>query len=261
MNLANEVPEFEVYEFLKKKHKYCVCIFIINEGERFLEQLSGMSYLGVKVDIVVADGDSIDGSTEHSRLMKHNVNTLLVKKSDGKLGAQMRMACSWALNRGYQGVIVIDGNGKDSFQDVPNFIAKLNEGYDHVQGSRFIPGGCHQNTPILRLLGLKLLHAPLIRLASGYRYTDTTNGFRAYSSNLLSSPELNIFRDVFDNYALHYYLAIKAAKLNFKCTEIPVTRKYPEKGKIPTKISPIIGNLGVLIELVKVSFGKYDSRR
>ncbi len=85
MNLANEVPEFEVYEFLKKKHKYCVCIFIINEGERFLEQLSGMSYLGVKVDIVVADGDSIDGSTEHSRLMKHNVNTLLVKKSDGTL--------------------------------------------------------------------------------------------------------------------------------------------------------------------------------
>ena len=260
MNLGNEIPKFETYEFLKKRHKYCVCIFIINEGERFLKQLNGMAYLGEKVDIVVADGDSTDGSTSHNRLMECNVNTLLVKKSSGKLGSHMRMAYSWALKRGYKGVIIIDGNGKDSFVNVPDFIFKLDEGFDHIQGSRFITGGYHQNTPMLRLLALKLLHVPLIRLASGFKYTDTTNGFRAYSSNLLLHPKIDIFRDVFDNYALHYYLAIKATKLNLKCTEIPVTRKYPGKGKIPTKISSFSGNIGVLIELIKVIIGKYDSK-
>jgi len=176
------------------------------------------------------------------------------------LGTQMRMAYAWALKRGYEGVVVIDGNGKDSFEDIPSFIEKLDEGYDHIQGSRFIPGGHHENTPISRLIGLKVLHVPLIRLASGFKYTDTTNGFRAYSARLLSDSKVSIFRDIFDGYELHYYLAVKAARLGFKCIEIPVARKYPATGKVPTKISPIRGNLQVIERLVNVVIGKYDEK-
>jgi dolichol-phosphate mannosyltransferase len=253
-----ELPDFDATEFSHKQHKYCVCIFVINEGVKFLKQLDNMKYLSAQIDIVVADGGSNDGSTNHKKLKNFNVNTLLVKKSAGKLGTQMRMAYAWALKRGYKGVIVIDGNGKDSFEDIPNFIKKLDEGYDHIQGSRFIPGGHHENTPLSRLIGLKVLHVPLMRLASGFKYTDTTNGFRAYSAKLLSEPRINIFRGIFDGYELHYYLAVKAAKLRFKCIEIPVTRKYPASGKTPTKISPIRGNLQVIARLVNVVIGKYD---
>lgn len=253
-----ELPEFAAKEFSPKQHKYCVCIFVINEGNKFLKQLDGMKYLSDQIDIVVADGGSNDGSTDHDQLMSFNVNSLLVKKSSGKLGAQMRMAYAWALKRGYEGVIVIDGNGKDSFEDIPNFIKKLDEGYDHIQGSRFIPGGHHENTPLSRLIGLKILHVPLMRLASGFKYTDTTNGFRAYSAKLLSDPVISVFREIFDSYELHYYLAVKSAKLGFNCIEIPVTRKYPKSGKTPTKISPIRGNLQVISRLVKVVIGKYN---
>lgn len=253
-----ELPESEIHEFTQKQHKYCVCIFVINEGEKFHKQLANMQYLSKEVDIVVADGGSSDGSTEHDKLKQFDVNTLLVKKSKGKLGTQMRMAYAWALKRGYEGVVVIDGNGKDSYEDIPNFIAKLGEGYDHIQGSRFIPGGHHENTPLSRLIGLKVLHVPLMRFASGFKYTDTTNGFRAYSAKLLSDPRIAVFREVFDGYELHYYLAVKAAKLGFKCIEIPVTRKYPATGKTPTKISPIKGNLQVIERLLNVVFGKYD---
>lgn len=253
-----ELPEFDVNEFLTKKHKYCVCIFVINEGEKIIKQLSQMKYLSKEIDIVIADGGSTDGSMEQERLKGFNVNTLLTKKNTGKLGTQMRMAYSWLLRRGYKGVVVIDGNGKDSFKDIPSFISKLDEGYDHIQGSRFIPGGHHENTPISRLIGLKVLHVPLVRFASGFKYTDTTNGFRAYSAKLLSNPKLAVFRDIFDGYELHYYLAIKAAKLGFRCIEIPVTRKYPATGKTPTKISPIKGNLQVIDRLLRVVTGKYD---
>jgi dolichol-phosphate mannosyltransferase len=168
------------------------------------------------------------------------------------------MAYAWALKRGYEGVVVIDGNGKDSFEDIPKFISKLEKGFDHVQGSRFIGGGHHENTPITRLFGLKFIHVPLMRLASGFKYTDTTNGFRAYSSKFLSDTRIAIFRGVFDGYELHYYLAVKAAKLNFNNIEIPVTRRYPASGKIPTKISPYKGNLQVLAKLLNVVLGKYD---
>ncbi len=252
-----DVPSFNKVEFQEKMNRYCVCVFVINEGDKLLKQLKKMQCLSNQVDIVIADGGSTDGSTEHHILKKFNVNTLLVKTDEGKLGSQMRIGFSWALNRGYDGVVVIDGNNKDSVVDIPHFIQKLSLGYDHIQGSRFIPGGHHENTPLSRLIGLKLIHLPLMRRASGFNYTDTTNGFRAYSRKLLMDEEISAFRDVFTGYELHYYLALKSAKLNFKCIEQPVSRVYPAFGKIPTKISPIKGSFEVILKLFGVIFGKY----
>jgi dolichol-phosphate mannosyltransferase len=256
-----EVPAYTSNEFCPKRNDYCVCVFVINEDGRLIRQLAGMrSVCQNVVDVVIADGGSTDGSTEHDRLKALGVNALLVKTGAGKLGSQMRMAFDWALKRGYSGVIVIDGNGKDGVEAIPLFVEELRRGVDHVQGSRFIPGGHHANTPRSRLLGLKLLHVPLMRLASGFRYTDTTNGFRAYSAKLLSSDRIALFRDCFTGYELHYYLAIQAGKQKWAISEVPVSRVYPEDGHVPTKISPVKGSLKVIKELVKTAFGGYNPR-
>lgn len=256
--VPHEVPSYEAYEFKEKQNRYCVCVFVINEGNKLLRQLEKMEpHCRGYADIVVADGGSSDGSTEHEKLKKLGVNTLLVKTGPGKLGSQMRMAFDWALKRGYEGVVTMDGNGKDGVEEVSSFVYELKNGWDHIQGSRFEPGGVHLNTPKLRLWGLKLIHAPLMRMASGFRYTDTTNGYRAYSAKFLSSDKIALFRNCFDGYELHYYLAIEAAKNKFKVKEIPVTRIYPAKGKTPTKISPIKGNLTVIYKLLKSINGDY----
>ena len=102
------------------------------------------------------------------------------------------------------------------------------------------------------------MDAPLISLAAGARYTDTTNGFRAYSRRLLSDPRVQPLRDVFVGYELHYYLAIRAARLGFRAIEAPVTRRYPAAGKVPTKISPVKGNLLILRTLAAVVFGRFN---
>ncbi len=253
-----QVPTFEAKEFSEKSADYCVCIFVINEGRKLHAQLARMNFLSEKLDIVIADGGSTDRSTNLIALKEFGVNTLLVKTGSGKLGAQMRMAFAWSLDRGYKGIVVMDGNNKDSVEDIPNFIARLAKGFDHVQGSRFVPGGNHENTPLSRIIAIKVLHAPLIRLASGFRYTDTTNGFRAYSRRFLQDTNVSVFRDIFSGYELHYYLAIRAAKLGFKCIEIPVSRIYPKTGKMPTKISPVRGNLQVIKKLLFVVIGKYN---
>jgi hypothetical protein len=172
----------------------------------------------------------------------------------------MRMAFDFAMREGYEGVVVIDGNNKDDPAAIPSFVRALDEGYDHVQGSRFVAGGRHRNTPPSRLWGLRLLHAPMIAWASGFPYTDTTNGFRAYSRRLLTDPRVDLFRDVFRAYELHYYLAIKAARLGFRVCEIPVTREYPDHGKVPSKISPLRGNLRVLTTLIATCMGRFDPR-
>jgi len=257
-----EFPDFKLNSLKPKKHKYCVCIFVINEGEKVQKQLRKMKKYTSEVDIIVADGGSTDGSLEKDFLKEVDVRALLTKTGPGKLSAQMRMALAFAMHEGYEGTIVVDGNNKDDISAIPNFIKLLEEGYDHVQGSRFIPGGKAINTPLERTIGLHLIHAPLISLASRRRHTDTTNGFRAYSRKLLTDENIAPFRGIFMTYELHYHMAIESSrnKKKFRTAETPVTRAYPAKGKTPTKISPIKGNAHVMGVLLKAVTGKYRKK-
>ena len=182
---------------------------------------------------------------------------MLLKTGPGKLSAQLRCAYSFCLLRGYKGVVTIDGNNKDDPKAIPAFIDKLNEGYDFVQASRFIPGGEAVNTPLSRNLAIRLIHAPLLSLASGFHWTDTTQGFRAYSAKLLACEKIGIFRNIFREYELLAYLSYIAPKQKFRCIEIPTKRSYP-KGETPTKISIFSGNFKVLITLIKTCFGSYN---
>lgn len=256
-----QIPTFAAAEFAPKRTDYCVCVFVINENGKLQKQLAAMRDVCAGVaDVVVADGGSTDGGTDPDALRALGVNTLLTKTGPGKLGAQMRMAFAWALDRGYTGVVSMDGNGKDGPAAIPDFVAALEAGYDHVQGSRFVRGGVSENLPFSRWLGVRFLHAPLVSLASRFRYTDTTNGFRGYSGRFLADPRVAAFRDVFPGYELHYYLAIRAARLGFRVKEIPVARRYPRHGPTPTKISPVRGNLRVLRCLFAACLGRYDPR-
>lgn len=258
---AWEFPDFEEKTFSSKKSKYAVFVFVINEGDRVRNQLRKMGQYANIIDIVVADGGSTDGSLDYGYLEEHGIHALLTKKGKGKLSAQMRMAFAWALYYGYEGVVVVDGNGKDDITAIPDFVRLLDEGYDHIQGSRFIPGGKAINTPLSRELGLHLLHAPIISLAAGKRHTDTTNGFRAYSATLLGDRNIAVFRDVFQTYELHYYLAIESSRRNYRVIETPVTREYPKHGKTPTKISPVKGNLHILKVLFSAALGRYREKK
>ncbi len=256
-----EVPSFHVLEFAPKGSRFVVCVPVIDEGERIARQLLKMGEIARTIDVVIADGGSTDGSLGVERLGAANVRALLTKTGPGKLSAQMRMAIAWGLEQGYAGFVFLDGNDKDDPAAIPRFVEQLEAGFDHVQGSRYIAGGRGVNTPFLRHVGVTCLHAPLISLAAGFRYTDTTNGFRAYSRHFLTDPRVEPLRDVFQAYELHYYLAIRAARLGFRVVEVPVTRTYPTGERVPTKISPWRGNLRVLGTLMKAVSQRYNPPR
>ncbi len=256
------VPNFKCDEYADKKTKYSLIIPIINEGERIKNQLlkAQAHKIDTLCDIIICDGGSTDNCTNENILKTLGVNTLLVKQGPGKQGAQMRMGFYWALKRGYEGIITIDGNNKDSIEDVIKFIEKLDDGYDFVQGSRFIKGGVAENTPLIRWIAVRFIHAPVISLTAGKWYTDTTNAFRAHSKKYLTHEDVKPFRDVFLTYELLAYLSVRANQLGLKTCEIPVKRAYPKGEKAPTKIKGFSANAQLMKILFQNFFRKFNAK-
>jgi glycosyltransferase involved in cell wall biosynthesis len=232
---------------------------VINEGPRIKSLLNRMRALAIDdlADVIIVDGGSQDGSLDLAVLESLGVRALLVKIGPGKLSAQLRCAYAFALDQGYLGIVTIDGNDKDDPEAIPRFISAMENGADFVQASRFISGGVAVNTPISRDFAIRFVHAPCLRIASGYRWTDTTQGFRAYSARMLLDPKIAPFRDVFMTYELLAYLSYRAPKLGYNCMEIATARRYP-KGEVPTKISALKGNAAVFRILVAACLGRYN---
>jgi dolichol-phosphate mannosyltransferase len=254
-----QIPSFEIPLWLGRKQPWCVVIPVINEGERIKNLLAKMTTLKIAgtADIIIVDGGSSDGSLELETLQQNGVRGLLVKTGPGKLSAQLRCAYAFTLDQGYEGIVTIDGNDKDDPEAIPRFIEALKQGVDFVQASRFIAGGVAENTPKSRDFAIRLIHAPMLSLFSGFSWTDTTQGFRAYSRKILLDAKIAPFRDVFMTYELLAYLSYRAPKLGYRCLELPTVRRYP-KGEVPTKISSFKGNLSVLQVLFKACLGAYN---
>lgn len=254
------VPAFSAEELAPRRARQALLIPVINEGGRIRHELERAQAAGIPsiVDIIICDGGSTDGSLEPSYLTSVGVNALLMKHGSGRQGAQLRMGLWWALERGYDGILTIDGNDKDSIESVPLFLEKLAEGYDFVQGSRFLPGGAAVRTPRVRYLAVRLLHAPVISLTARHWFTDTTNAYRAYSRRYLLDNRVQPFRDVFQSYELLAYLSVRATQIGLRACEVAVRRVYPETGKTPTKISFFRGNWGLLKTLFKNLMGVYN---
>lgn len=250
-----ELPNFNALEFRPKKTNFCICIPIKNEGDKFKTQILRMQPYTKLADIIILDWGSTDQSTNPQFLKKNNVRVLLTKISPGKQSTQLRMGFAYALRQKYEGIIQIDGNNKDGVQAIPSFIEALNDGFDYVQGSRFIKGGKGINTPLIRDFAIRFIATPIISIAAGKLCTDITNGFRAYSKKYLLNSRVKPFRSIFVGYNLNLYLPVRALQLRFKTKEIPVIRKYP-KGKVPTKIN-FTGQLGFLFEIIKTALGYY----
>ena len=253
-----QVPSYRTHELAPRRTRYAVLIPVINEGQRLLNQLRRMEFLRGQGDILIGDGGSQDSSGDPALLRYYPVRALLVKTGPGKLSAQLRMLLDYALDEGYEGFVLLDGNGKDGVDAIPSFFAALDEGCDYVQGSRYIPGGEEVHTPWDRKIAVTWLHAPMISLAAGFRYTDTTNGFRALSRRVVLDPRVLPFRDVFDTYNLHYYLSVRIPRLGFQVKELPVRRSYPATGPAPSKIGGARARLHLVKLLLSAALGRYN---
>ena len=253
-----QIPAYRLDSLADRQTPYALVIPVINEGDRIRNQLRNIQAAALGIDVIIADGGSTDGALDLAFLQSTDVRALMTKTGPGRLSAQLRMAYGYCLKEGYRGIVTMDGNNKDGVEAIALFTAKLDAGYDYVQGSRYAKGGHAQNTPLDRTIANRFVHAPLLSLMGRRWYTDTTNGFRAYSAEYLLHEGVQPFRDVFQNYELLFYLTVRAGQLGMKTGQVPVTRIYPPREKTPTKIQGQGAKLAVLRQTWDAAIGRYN---
>jgi len=256
----DEFARTKTVDFKPRATRYAVVIPILNEGQTILLQLARMQNSSCPADIVLCDGDSQDGSTEVQRLAALGVRSILIVNERG-LGTALRHGIRYAMEQGYEGVVTIDGNGKDGIEAIPRFLDLLDQGFDFVQGSRFLAGGKCENTPLDRYFGIRCFVSPLVSFASRFRFTDPTNGFKGLSRVLLCDPRMSLMRNELNSFNFQFYLNYRSPRLGFKVIEVPVSRVYPASGPTPTKITGLRHRVKLVAELLWTLAGFYNPPR
>ncbi len=183
-----------------------------------------------------ADSDMI---IEASKRIATPVRVIVNKERKG-IGFAIREGIEYALNTGRDLVVVMAGNNKDDPREIPRLLEPIQkEGFDYVQGSRFLPGGKRVRNPFFRGV-FSRIYPFLWTLVTNIRCTDVTNGFRAYRLGLFKDARINIWQDWLDNYELEYYIHYKVLTLGYKTKEVAVSKIYSHRHKGGySQISPL----------------------
>ena len=259
LEMENKIPKYEKYVFFEKKTRYALIIPIYNEGERFISQINKMKEANTfqLCDVFICDGSDKDKLLSPNIAKDFGCRELIVNKCE--LNGQtikLKQGFYEAMKDNYDGIIMVDGNNKDSVtESVPLFIEKLEEGYDVIQATRFTLGGKNENTPLLRKIGIRLIASPLISFTSGFHYDDVLNGFKSFSRKYMLDKRMDLFREEFIDYEHAFYTLVHVKKLGYKVCQVPTTRVYP-KNQVPSKIKGMSRNLTLFIEIVKLAFSK-----
>ncbi len=171
---------------------------------------------GQPFEVVFVDDGSTDGSMAAlERLHAETTNVVVVhlRRNFGKAAA---LQAGFLEARG-DIVVTIDADLQDDPAEIPELLAKLDEGFDLVSGWK-----TRRNDPLLRRLFSRLFNWTTA-LVSGVRLHDVNCGLKAYRSEVLHG--IRLYGE------LHRFIPILASYRGFRVAEIPVNHRARQHGR------------------------------
>lgn len=217
-----------------------------------------------EMNILVADDNSPDGTAEEvKKLMKEWKNIEINQGERHGLGAAYVRAMTYAIEKmNAQVMFEMDADLSHDPNKIPNFLQKIDEGYDFVIGTRYSQGGSIPSNWGLSRKMFSVFGNLLVRfILLKFSIHDWTGGFRAMRKEvfLKEKSELTAFR----GYTFQVSFLNKVVRDGYKVAEIPINFTDRTLGR--SKIVPreyIIDLLKYVIsasikEKIFGSFGKF----
>jgi dolichol-phosphate mannosyltransferase len=211
-----------------------VIVPTFNERESIAEVVRRLfDAAGDSVDLLVIDDSSPDGTADLVRDLSSGPHGVHLLERPGKegLGTAYITGFRWARERGYPAVVEMDADLSHDPRDVPRLLETLKDN-DLVIGSRYVPGGKVENWGPFR----KALSAAgniYARGLLGFPIRDSTSGFRAYRTDVLTEEYLG---DVSSHgYAFQIEMTRRIFRSGGRIEEVPIT--FVERATGQSKMS------------------------
>ena len=207
------------------------------------ELQAALDPLGEEWEAVYVDDGSTDESFSaltrlHAR--EDNVRVVRLRRNFGKAAA---LAAGFAQAAGER-VVTIDGDLQDDPSEIPQLLAKLEEGFDVVSGWK-----TRRRDPLSRRLPSKLFNW-VAGWMSGLRLHDMNCGLKAYRAEVVHS--LVLYGE------LHRFIPVLAHEQGYRVAELPVNHRPREHGRSRYGMERYLRGF---LDLLTVSFmGRYRHR-
>lgn len=197
-----------------------IVIPVYNEREslphlqaRILDEMGELDYAW---ELIYVDDGSTDGSTELLIELQSDYENIIAVVLRGNRGKSQALDAGFALTRGTT-IITMDADLQDEPAEIPNLLAKLDQGFDVVVGWKQV-----RHDPLSKRFFSQIANG-VTRFVSGLQLNDMNSGLKAMRATCVH--QLNIYGD------LHRYIPIIAHYEGFRVTEIPVIHHPRQYGQ------------------------------
>lgn len=207
-----------------------------NESENLKTLVEKIMSLPQSPDLLIIDDNSPDGTGQLAERFaaEHPGIHALHRPEKRGLGRAYCEGFAWALERGYDPILQMDGDLSHDPADIPRFLEGAGEA-DLQIGSRYIRGIRVINWPLNRLV-LSLSAARYVKWVTGMPFTDPTSGYKCFGRAALQSIPLHKVRS--NGYSFQIEMTHIVWRSGMKVREIPIifTDRFQGTSKMSAKI-------------------------
>lgn len=208
--------------------KTLVIIPCKNLAEEVGDVVRGIAALDIDLDVVVVDDGSTDATSEAAA--KAGAHILRHEENLGK-GAALKTGFEYAVAKGYEAVITMDGDGQHDPSAIPDFMDAMEKtGADVIVGTRMHAVG---EMPKIRVWTNKTT-SRIISFLARQNIPDSQSGYRMIRTTVL--------RDVVRSFVTTRYdaeseLLIRAARRGYRIAAVGIKSIY--RGAV-SHINPVV---------------------
>ncbi len=236
LTLKIYVPDKTNHSGFGMSEKAIVVIPTYNERENIVPLVEAVLDLPVKIDVLIVDDNSPDGTGEIADQLsaKYPQVHVLHRQEKNGLGRAYCDGFKWALERDYEYIIEMDGDFSHNPSDIPAFLNAAKNA-DLVIGSRYANGIRVINWPLKRLF-LSMVAAKYVQVITGMPITDPTGGYKCFRKHTLQQINLNNIKS--NGYSFQIEMSHIVWRNGLKVVEVPIifTDRFQGSSKMSRKI-------------------------